>query len=125
MIDFEREIEIRLDQFQHLTGKGNVKDSNRTLYEIVRLMLGMINHRNEAVSEVVEIASEKPQAVLEPIIVNSPTKTVETAVDLSETVDEVTITEALALPIKPARHAPYGYTAAGNVRRLRNRKKVT
>jgi len=125
MIDFEREIEIRLDQFQHLTGKGNVKDSNRTLYEIVRLMLGMINHRNEAAAEVVEINSEKPQAVLDPLMVVTPTKPMETALQLSETVNEVTITEALTLPIKPARHAPYGYTAAGNVRRLRNRKKVT
>jgi len=42
MIDFEREIEIRLSQFQLLNGKGNVKDCNNILYEIIHLMLEMI-----------------------------------------------------------------------------------
>jgi hypothetical protein len=49
MIDFEQEIENRLRHFQWLTGKGNVKDGNHTLYEVIRLMLGMIAHNKSKI----------------------------------------------------------------------------
>jgi hypothetical protein len=135
MIDFEQEIETRLALFQHLTGKGNIKDGNRTLYEIVRLMLGMITNQNGAGS----INQFRPGMVsqLQPVVAPdaSPSREVPLGCyqiqvasppsppEPFETPEIVAIIEEEALtyskhdaPTRDPILAPYGYTRAGHVR---------
>jgi hypothetical protein len=117
MIDFEDEIEVRLREFQYLTGKGNVKDAHKTLYEILRLMLGMMAS-----------PSIPPGALGAPHIDPDPVETIETP--------EVVVTEPtvsgehraissaeLSAPKVPLKHAPHGLTKFGNPRRIRNNTK--
>ena len=142
MIDFEQEIETRLATFQHLNGKGNVKDCNRQLYEIVRLMLGMINQHNMMVpftaqftrAAALDAAPSREAPNGYQIHVPASTPLPEPFIAMSDYEDDsadvvvdddevVSITaESLALsaipePINPPIvAAPYGYTKAGHAR---------
>lgn len=101
MIDFEREIEVRLAQFQLLNGKGNVKDCNNTLYEIIRLMLGMIQNQQDVVESDIE----------EVVIINNRCNELEP--------DAPVAVEDTPAPVK-AIHAPFGLTRFGNPKRDRS-----
>ena len=122
MSDFDQEIENRLRHFQWLNGKGNVKDCNHTLYEIMRLMLGMLAQNKSAST------APRADAADEPVI------TLDTAESLSEPVaddDNIAITSDVLMhptvteAIQPFQtlHAPFGLTKFGNPKRDRSRHK--
>lgn len=133
MIDFEQEIEQRLREFMLLTGKGNVKDSNRSLYEIIRLMLGMIarNHRRGASGEDrIDTAPALPSDLInqrpsgppiegEHIAISSASLMHPDAASYSPGLVEARPGEAASTAVKL--NAPYGLTKFGNPRRLRKR----
>jgi hypothetical protein len=51
MIDLVEQIDLRLREFQRLTGKGNIKDCHQILYEIIRLMMALLHQRPRAVHD--------------------------------------------------------------------------
>lgn len=63
MIDFVHQIDLRLREFQRLTGKGNIKDCHQILYEIIRLLVAMINQPPE---QIVMIESSHAPLISDP-----------------------------------------------------------
>jgi hypothetical protein len=112
MIDFEQEIEERLRHFQWLNGKGNVKDCNHTLYEIIRLMLGMISQNSQQ-------PTVEPESVTADVAVfavqNSGAPTSEQTEITNETLLYPTTVKTI--------NAPFGLTKFGNPKRDRSNHK--
>jgi hypothetical protein len=141
MIDFEQEIETRLALFQQLTGKGNIKDGNRTLYEIVRLMLGMINQNGAGMAFMQQLqpavapdaspSREAPpgysiQVASLPVASETPETVAITEDALEHPASAPLASDPVDAPYGYTRHghprltpmpAPLGYTEAGNIRR--------
>jgi len=120
MIDFEQEIEVRLAQFDYLNGKGNVKDCNKTLYEILRLMLGMMTQQEAEVEPpmTVTLSEEIEEEIVEQIVEQIITADI-AGEHKAITSDELTIPTP---PVAKPRHAPHGLTANGNPRRIRPKR---
>jgi hypothetical protein len=104
MIDFGQEIEVRLRHFQWLNGKGNVKDCNNTLCEIIRLMIGMINQNTSSADDLAYYANK-----------------IETSQSPPENYFHGDALEPDGvLPSDPSPKAPLGLTRFGNPKRDRS-----
>jgi hypothetical protein len=121
MIDFDDEIEAHLRHFQYLTGKGNVKDAHKTLYEILRLMLGMMSSASIPPGGL-GAPHFHPDPVETPSV-SDPTIGDEHRPPCSSEPSPTTATTTTIARV-PLKNAPYGLTKFGNPRRIRsnNRK---
>lgn len=114
MIDFEQEIENRLRQFQLLNGKGNIKDCNHTLYEIIRLMMGAIARNTHA------IEPSDPEVYVPAAVPETPVPIDDQIAIDSHMLDHPETNEMLQPPVK--RPAPFGLTKFGNPKRIRKKQ---
>jgi hypothetical protein len=130
MIDFEQEIEKRLIRFQWLNGKGNVKDCNHTLYEVVRLMLTMITQQKNKIEELGKPPSDfdflkgmySQPTVTDTVVTDTPE--INNGAIISDTVEEAD-TDTVEKPPQPSvtPSAPLGLTKFGNPKRDRSNHK--